>query len=228
MTVNVQLKQALSGSGLLAEVEVSSTFSLPVERGWARDVLQPADVAENMRDVLADRLPRWASAHWGLELKRAPLQRRGVEAWPTADSEAAPAAISWRYLPLVDLVELRLLEGTTAGERVFSLGGWCCAGSDCVRGTVACTALKVVEKKCGDGVDEDEERLDLRLITRITDLPVAGRQWGLLGLTGKWWWELVRLPPLKTTLEDFHQMAHEHMMLFYIAALRTSDPPPVQ
>ena len=59
-----------------AQVLASSSFSLPVERGWPRDHLSKEEVAEAMEEVLLDRLPRFAADFWSLE----PLGPRGIRA----------------------------------------------------------------------------------------------------------------------------------------------------
>lgn len=204
----VQVKPGAAGQRPMSDILVQSVFSLPVERGWPRDKLSPAEVAESMSGVLADRLPRFAADYSDLRLTGAPLQLRGgIDHWPAAGDQK-PAELRSEYLPepFPPIVSLRRLAGSEVG---FSL-------NSVTTLTVSCTSLGV---RNVDGADA-EERLDLELTTRLQDFPVAGWAWGLVGCGGRWWFEKYRLPVLRRLLEAYHQMAHEQMMLFYVAALR--------
>lgn len=94
---SVQVKPAESGQRPRAEIQVISMFSLPVERGWPRDQLEPKDVASSMAEVLADRLPRFAADFWDLQLVDAPLQLRGYQQW----SVERPATLRSTWLPKI-------------------------------------------------------------------------------------------------------------------------------
>ena len=130
-----------AGSRPTAEVVVESTFSLPVERGWPRDNLLPQDVAISMRDILADRLPRWAADHWNLELQKAPpALRSGIASWSPELPEA-----EMRWLPPPFPALLTLVRRTASGDAKkcwdgFRLRGFLCAGSDTAELQVACEA----------------------------------------------------------------------------------------
>ena len=67
---------------------------------------------------------------------------------------------------------------------------------------------------------EDGERLDLHLTTALIDFPVAGAAWGWLGCGGRWWFQQVRLPAIRRLFTAYHEMVHEQMMLYYVAALK--------
>ncbi|CAE8711679.1 unnamed protein product, partial [Polarella glacialis] len=199
-------------------VVMQSTFSLPVERGWPRDSLLPDEVAVSMRGALADRLPRFAADQFGVELQGAPPQwRGGLAAWPSVDSETPPATFRHWLLPgfAPPLLSLHRLSEVATGDG-FSLGGIVCAGAQSAELHVACEALG-----CFPGAADEDERLDIRLTTRLVGFPVAGRAWALVGCGGQWWFETVRLPLLKGMFEDFHRMVHEQMMVYYVAALKS-------
>lgn len=201
---SVQVKPGVAGQRPVSDILVQSVFSLPVERGWPRDKLSPAEVAASMSGVLADRLPRFAADYWDLRLTGAPLQLRGgIDHWPAGDQKPAELRSDYLPEPFPALVSLRRLAGSETG---FVL-------NSATTLTVSCTSLGVRK------VDADE-RLDLELTTRLQDFPVAGWAWGLVGCGGRWWFEKYRLPVLRRLLEAYHQMAHEQMMLFYVAALR--------
>eukprot|EP00928_Gymnodinium_smaydae_P081938 TRINITY_DN65369_c0_g1_i1.p1 TRINITY_DN65369_c0_g1~~TRINITY_DN65369_c0_g1_i1.p1 ORF type:complete len:337 (+),score=52.78 TRINITY_DN65369_c0_g1_i1:213-1223(+) len=208
-----------SGSRPLAEVKASSTFSLPVERGWPRDVLEPEDVALAMRDTLADRIPRWVAEQCDLELTGAPPMLRGLRGgWPSAEKGEPCATLRLHILslPLPPMLTIRLLREDHGSVR-FELGGLMCAGSVAVL-RVCCAPVGVSGK-----AEDEDERLDLRLVTCLTGFPVAGRCWGLVGCGGKWWWESYRLPFIKQLFQGFHEMVHENMMMYYVAALKTKE-----
>mmetsp|Transcript_71912 Transcript_71912/g.150246 ORF Transcript_71912/g.150246 Transcript_71912/m.150246 type:complete len:397 (+) Transcript_71912:75-1265(+) len=113
--ISTRLVPGDGGKRPTAQVTTSSTFSLPVERGWPRDILTTQDVASNMRDIIADRFPRYAAEHWGLELRGAPPQLRGLAGgWPKAsDSESKAAtlvAVAFPLSLLPPLLTLKLLD----------------------------------------------------------------------------------------------------------------------
>jgi hypothetical protein len=56
--------------------------------------------------------------------------------------------------------------------------------------------------------------------TALNGFPVAGAAWGWLGCGGRWWFERFRLPTLRKMLQAYHEMVHEQMMLYYVAALK--------
>lgn len=200
----------LSGTRPLANITTSSTFSLPVERGWPRDINRPDEVAESMCAVIADRLPRQVASQFGLVLDGAPLRMRSLEGWPRSDSDGPPATLRWWLLPapLPPLLTLRKLEDS--GGSGYILGGLLCAGRPVLL-HFTCKSLGV----CRSGEEEDE-RLDLRLTTQLTGLPLAGRAW-VIG--GRWWFKRVRFPTVRGVLEDFHTLLHQEMMFFFVAAL---------
>ena len=83
----VQVKPGAAGQRPMSDILVQSVFSLPVERGWPRDKLSPAEVAESMSGVLADRLPRFAADYWGSSTNRCAS---------AATRRNRPLAGSWR------------------------------------------------------------------------------------------------------------------------------------
>jgi len=200
----------LAGRRPVADLVTSSTFTLPVERGWPRDTNSAEDVARSMCAVVADRLPRWAADHCELDLHGAPLRQRSGEGWPPAGGEGAPATLRLRRLPAAvpPLLTLRQLDDEDRGAVGYLLGGLLCAGAP-VRLRVSCEPTGVFG---GEG----EERLDLRVTTSLEGFPIAGRGW-LVG--GRWWFKRVRLPLVRRLLEGFHGMLHDQMMLHYVAAL---------
>uniref|UniRef100_A0A7S1L2Q2 Uncharacterized protein n=1 Tax=Alexandrium catenella TaxID=2925 RepID=A0A7S1L2Q2_ALECA len=202
----------LSGTRPVADLVTTSTFTLPVERGWPRDVNTPDDVARFMCGVIADRLPRWTAGYCSLDLTGAPQALRGGQGWPSAGSRRPPAALRWRSLPEAApaLLTLRKLDGQEGAA--YLLGGLFCAGKPVVI-RITCEPIGVRRQR-SDG--EDEEGLDLRVTTRLEGFPVAGRAW-LVG--GRWWFKRVRLPLVGRLFDDFHTMLHEQMMLHYVAAL---------
>lgn len=197
---SVQVKPSEAGQRPTADIQVHSTLSLPVERGWPRDQLEPKDVASFMAEVLADRLPRFAADFWNLHLVDAPLQLRGYQQW----SSEHPAQLRSTWLPKIcpACVMLQRLPS----EIGFDLGP---SG----KLTVACEPV-------GVQTTEDGERLDLQVSTALNGFPVAGAAWGWLGCGGRWWFERFRLPTLRKMLQAYHEMVHEQMMLYYVAALK--------
>jgi len=210
---SVSLQPAEGGGRPITEVVASSTFSLPVERGWPRDILSPSDVATSMSEVLADRLPRWVSQHFDLELAGAPMPLRGLQAWPRLGVADTGATLRHWLVPppLPPLVSLQLSDHGPEGV-AFALGGLACAGACGAKLQVLCEVVGTVHSGA-------EERLDLRLTTRLSGIPAAGRAWSFLGCGGRWWFERVRLPFQRRLLEEFHAMAREQMMVHYVAAL---------
>lgn len=211
--LSVRIFAGKGGARPTVEVVAASTFSLPVERGWPRDSLSSADVASSMRDVLADRLPRWAATTCQFELDGAPPQLRGMRGWPELSTEAQPASMRCWLLPapLPPVLTLcRLSEGQ--GVAGFALGGLACAGAAAAKLEVVCEPICSIH-------EGGEERLDLRLTTRLSGMPVAGRAWAMVGCGGHWWFERVRLPLIRSLLEGFHTMVHEQMMVNYVATL---------
>jgi len=198
---SVQVKPAESGQRPRAEIQVISMFSLPVERGWPRDQLEPKDVASCMAEVLADRLPRFAADFWDLQLVDAPLQLRGYQQW----SVERPATLRSTWLPKICPAFVTL-------QRLPSEVGFDLATAGKL--TVAC-------EPAGLQMTEDGERLDLQFTTVLASFPVAGVAWGWLGCGGRWWFERVRLPTLRKMFQAYHEMIHEQMMLYYVAALRS-------
>lgn len=230
-----RLQPSTSGSRPTVEVEASSTFSLPVERGWPRDTLQPEEVACHMRDTLADRLPRWGADHFGLELIdawglawtgiEAPPALRSLSAWPQAsDPASAPAAVRCWLWPF-PLLTFQLLEGGEKADLArFKLGGFLCSGSETSELHIVCRSLGSFCPLPAEGPPppgEEGERLDLRLTTRLVGVPAAGRAWAFVGCGGSWWFERVRLPIIRRCFQEFHQMTHDQMMLHFVAALAT-------
>lgn len=214
---------AIAGARPHAEVIACSTFSLLVERGWPRDTLSPEEVAVAMRDTLADRLPRWAAEKWRLALSGAPPPLRGLRGgWPRAAEGALPATLSWSFLPapFPPLLTIRQLPQTDDAVQ-FELGGLACVGSSAATLCVACEALGTSGSAEPGPGEEVSERLDLKLTTSLSGLPVAGPAWSFLGCGGRWWWESYRLPAIRQLLRSFHDMAHEQMALHYVAALRS-------
>ncbi|CAE7604435.1 unnamed protein product [Symbiodinium natans] len=205
------VKPGADGRRPTSDIEALSVFSLPVERGWPRDKLSAQDVAESMADVLADRLPRFAADYSELQLTGAPLQLRGgVAHWPAASMNQEPAELRSRYLPkpFPPLLSLYRLDGPETG---FLL-------DHDAKLIVSCRSLGVHRVQSDVG-DECVERLDIELMTSVKDFPVAGWAWGFVGCGGRWWFERYRLPFVRRVLEAYHQMAHEQMMLYYVAAL---------
>jgi len=224
--INLQFSSRIfpgvEGARPTVEILTASTFSLPVERGWPRDKNSPEDVAASMRDVLADRLPRFAQEFWQLELVGAPPAFRGLRGgWPKVSEGATAAALRWSWLPapFPPLLTLRLLGSEEGGAVRFELGGLACAGSASACISISCAPLGVSGAPA-TAESEGEERLDVRLTTQLSGFPVAGRAWGFVGCGGSWWHESVRLPAIRKVLEGFHSMTAENMMLFYVAALQ--------
>ena len=201
---SVQVNPGADGHRPTSDIQVTSIFSLPVERGWPRDKLSAEDVADSMKGVLADRLPRFAADYWQLHLTGAPLQLRGgIEHWPIAGTDRAPVKMRSELLPepFPPLLSFYRLPNPETG---FVLNNaW--------KLTVSCRSLGV---EC-----TNDERLDIELTTCLRDFPVAGWAWGLVGCGGRWWFERYRLPVVRRLLEAYHQMVHEQMMLYYVAAL---------
>lgn len=183
---SVQVKPAESGQRPRAEIQVISMFSLPVERGWPRDQLEPKDVASCMAEVLADRLPRFAADFWDLQLVDAPLQLRGYQQW----SVERPATLRSTWLPKICPAFVTL-------QRLPSEVGFDLATAGKL--TVAC-------EPAGLQMTEDGERLDLQFTTVLASFPVAGVAWGWLGCGGRWWFERVRLPTLRKMFQAYHEM----------------------
>jgi len=121
---------ALSGKRPVAEISTTSTFSLPVERGWPRDTNTPAEVATLMTAIIADRFPRWIAAEYGLALEGAPPQLRGFQGWPLAGADDAVASLMFSWWPqfLPPVLSLQRLEEDQSSLRIaFMLGGMLCA-----------------------------------------------------------------------------------------------------
>ncbi|CAK0894325.1 unnamed protein product [Prorocentrum cordatum] len=119
----------------------------------------------------------------------------------------------WLPEPLPPLLTARLRARRAGEPCVFSLGGVLCAGADAAELRVSCAPAGLCLEPGG------AERLDLRLTTELRGVPAAGRLWGLVGCGGRWWFQKVRLPVVRGALQEFHEMVHEQMTLFYVAAL---------
>eukprot|EP00927_Polykrikos_kofoidii_P045888 TRINITY_DN40026_c0_g1_i1.p1 TRINITY_DN40026_c0_g1~~TRINITY_DN40026_c0_g1_i1.p1 ORF type:complete len:345 (-),score=52.54 TRINITY_DN40026_c0_g1_i1:8-1042(-) len=223
---SARVSPGIDGSRPTVDVKASSSFSLPVERGWPRDVLSPEKVASNMRDALADRLPRFVADFWDMELSGSPAMLRGLRGgWPQASNGDPPAVLRWRFLPppfspLLTVSQMPDEDGSV----LFRLGGFLCGGVTTSTVRVEC---KVIGLAPDPSAAEGEERLDLRLVTELSEFPVAGRAWVLVGCGGSWWHDRIRLPVIREVFRGFHEMVHEQMMLHYVAALG-GDAPVVQ
>lgn len=143
--------------------------------------------------------------HDVISLTGAPLQLRGYKQWPS--DKFIEIRRSWLFWALSQPLTLRRLPSQIG----FDLG-------ESGRLNILCDPVGVT----GLNIPNDQdERIDLRLTTRLAGFPVSGPMWGWLGCGGRWWFEQFRLPAVRQLLKAYHEMVHEQMMLYYIAALKS-------
>ena len=129
----------------------------------------------------------------------APLQLRNYQRWPSDRHVELRSSFGYVVVTLRRLSEEK--------EIGFDLG-------ESGKLTIFCEPI-------GVSMLEDGERLDLSLNTNITNFPVAGSAWGWFGCGGRWWFEQFRLPAIQKLFKAYHEMVHEQMMLYYVAALKS-------